>query len=93
MPAARKTPRSLPAAPLTTSTLAADRKRYGAFWAKAAAMLAQLPPKPSRSLNQGAQAQEVLAAARESRTRFMRAHAREVYDTLTRRRREFRRRA
>jgi len=89
MPAARKTPQPLPAAPLTTSTLAADRKRYGAFWAKAAAMLAQLPPRPVRSATQGAQAQEILAAARESRTRFMRAHALEVYDALTRRRREF----
>jgi len=87
MTAARKAPRL--AAPETTSTLAADRKRYRTFWAKAAATLAGLPPKRKRSAAQGAQAAEILAAARRSRTRFMRAHAREVYDALTRRRREF----
>jgi enoyl-CoA hydratase/carnithine racemase len=89
MAAARNASRPLPAAPATTSTLAVDRKRYGAFWAKAAALLARLPAKPGRSAEQGAQAREILAAARESRTRFMRAHAREVYDALTRGRREF----
>jgi enoyl-CoA hydratase/carnithine racemase len=89
MTTARKDPSSALVPPATTSTLSADRNRYGAFWAKAAVMLARLPAKPGRSAAQAAQAAEILAAARESRTRFMRAHAREVYDALTKRRREF----
>jgi thioesterase DpgC len=89
MAAARKASDLLPPAPAGTSTLAVDRKRYGAFWAKAAALLARLPAKAGRSAAQEARAREVLAAARASRARFMRAHARGVYDALTRGRREF----
>jgi thioesterase DpgC len=70
-------------APAATASLAADRKRFGAFWARGAAHLARLPAKRKRSTEQAACAKEILAQGRESRERFMRAHARAVYDALT----------
>lgn len=70
-------------------SLAADRKALGRTWARSAQALAKLPPKPRRSAAEQAKAAGILAAARESRAGFMRAHAREVYDTLTGKRSEF----
>jgi thioesterase DpgC len=69
--------------PAATTSLAADRKRFGAFWARGAAQLARLPAKAKRSTEEAALAKAILAQGRESRERFMRAHARAVYDALT----------
>jgi thioesterase DpgC len=75
--------RAAAAAPAVTTSLAADRRRFGAYWARCAALLARLPAKPGRSVAQAARAEQILAQGRESRERFMRAHARAVYDALT----------
>ena len=69
--------------------LAADRKTLGRAWARCAQALARLPAKPKRSAAEQAKAAEILAAAREARARFMRTHARAVYDSLTKKRTEF----
>jgi thioesterase DpgC len=77
------------AAPEPTASLAADRRRFGAFWARGTAQLARLPAKAKRSTEEAARAKATLAAGRESREHFMRAHARAVYDALTARRSRF----
>ncbi|MEW6690189.1 MAG: enoyl-CoA hydratase/isomerase family protein [Pseudomonadota bacterium] len=79
----------MPASPSDTASLAIDRKRYGRFWAQSARALARLPAKAKRSAAEAAQAAAILAEARDSRARFLRAHARAVYDALTRKRSEF----
>lgn len=76
-------------APARTGDFGADRAAYGAFWARAGALRAKLPPRAKRSAEEQAAAQAILSAARESRARFMRAHAAAVYDTLTARRTQF----
>ena len=76
-------------APSVTASLAADRARFGKYWARSAAMLARLPAKPKRTAAEAARAQEIFAQARDSRAGFMRAHARAVYDALTARRSRF----
>src|SRR5688572_16418664 len=76
-------------APAHTAEFATDRAAYGAFWARAAALRAKLPPKASRNSDQADAAQAILDAARASRARFLRAHAPAVYDALTARRSRF----
>lgn len=76
-------------APAATANFAADRARFGKYWSDCAAKLARLPAKPKRNAQEAAAAAATLAQARKSRTRFMRAHARAVYDALTSRRSEF----
>jgi thioesterase DpgC len=70
-------------APGRTTELGADKAGFGHFWQRSAELLARLPAKPKRNAEEAAAATEILALAREARTRFMRAHAREVYDSLT----------
>ena len=70
-------------APARTTELSSDKAGFGHFWQRAAELLARLPAKSKRDAGEAAAAAEVLALARESRTRFMRAHARGVYDSLT----------
>lgn len=70
-------------APAHTTELPADKAGFGHFWLRSAELLARLPPKPKRNAEEAAAAVEILALARDSRTRFMRAHARGVYDALT----------
>ena len=70
-------------APARTTELATDRAGFGHFWQRSTELLARLPAKPKRNAEEAAAAAEVLALARESRTKFMRAHARGVYDSLT----------
>jgi enoyl-CoA hydratase/carnithine racemase len=76
-------------APAHTGDFGADRAAFGAFWARAAALRAKLPQKTKRSADEQAAAHAILNAARESRARFMRAHASSVYDALTARRTQF----
>ena len=70
-------------APARTTELSSDKAGFGHFWHRAAELLARLPPKAKRDAGEAAAAAEILALARDSRTRFMRAHARGVYDSLT----------
>ena len=70
-------------APARTTELSADKAGFGHFWQRSAELLARLPPKPKRNAEEAAAAGEILALARDSRTRFMRAHAAGVYDSLT----------
>ncbi len=60
-----------------------DGDRYGAFWGRAADLLARLPAKVRRSEAEAAAAASILARARASRERFLIAHAATVYDALT----------
>ena len=76
-------------APARTTELASDRAGFGHFWQRAGELLARLPPKPKRNAAEAATAAEILALARASRTHYMRAHAREVYDALTAKRSMF----
>ena len=76
-------------APALAGDFGADRAAFGAFWTRAAALRATLPPRAKRNADEQAAAQAILDAARGSRARFMRAHASTVYDTLTARRTEF----
>ncbi len=76
-------------APERTTELSSDKASFGHFWLKSADLLARLPAKPKRNAEETAAAAEVLALARESRTKFMRAHARGVYDSLTAMRHRF----
>ena len=64
--------------PARTTELTSDKAGFGHFW-----LLARLPAKPKRNADETAAAAEILALARDSRTRFMRAHARGVYETLS----------
>ncbi|MSQ49560.1 MAG: enoyl-CoA hydratase/isomerase family protein [Betaproteobacteria bacterium] len=70
-------------APARTTELSADKAGFGHFWQRAAELLARLPPKSKRDAGEAAAAAEVLGLARDARTRFMRAHARGIYDSLT----------
>ena len=70
-------------APARTTELTSDKAGFGHFWQRSGELLARLPPKPKRSTNEGAAAAEIIALARDSRTQFMRAHARGIYETLT----------
>ena len=73
-------------APARTTELSSDKASFGAFWLRSAELLGRLPPKPKRSAGEAAAAAQIIGLARESRSRFMRAHARGVYDSLTARR-------
>jgi thioesterase DpgC len=70
-------------APARTTELTSDKAGFGHFWQRSGELLARLPPKPKRNANEAAAATEILALARDSRTQFMRAHARGIYETLT----------
>jgi thioesterase DpgC len=76
-------------APARTTELATDKAGFGHFWQRSTELLARLPAKPKRNAEEAAAAAEILALARESRTRFLRAHARGVYDSLTAARNRF----
>jgi thioesterase DpgC len=76
-------------APARTTELSSDKAGFGHFWQRSAELLARLPAKSKRDAGEAAAAAEILGLARESRTRFMRAHARGVYDALTAKRSVF----
>ena len=76
-------------APVRTTELSSDKAGFGHFWQRSAELLARLPAKSKRDAGEAAAAAEVLGLARESRTRFMRAHARGVYDALSAKRSVF----
>ena len=70
-------------APTRTTELSSDKASFGHFWQRSGELLARLPAKPKRNAGEASAAAEILSLARDSRTRFLRAHARGVYDTLT----------
>ncbi len=76
-------------APARTTELSSDKAGFGHFWQRAAELLARLPAKPKRDAGEASAAAEILALARNSRTRFMRAHASSVYGALTAKRSMF----
>src|SRR6185436_16744573 len=71
------------AAPARATELASDRASFGAFWMQSDELLSRLPLKAKRNPAELAAAQAILASARASRSGFLRAHARGVYDALT----------
>ncbi len=70
-------------APARTTELSSDKAGFGHFWLKSTDLLARLPAKAKRNADEAAAAAEILTLARASRTLFMRAHVRGVYDSLT----------
>src|SRR5262249_13308671 len=52
-------------------------------------LLARLPAKPARSSAEAEDAERIKREAREARSRFLAAHAAEVYDRVTRKRSRF----
>ena len=76
-------------APARTTELSSDKAGFGHFWLRSGELLARLPEKSKRNAEEGAAATEILALARDTRTRFMRAHARGVYDALSAKRSVF----
>ena len=71
--------------PAETSDLIADRERYRAFWQGAERLIDMMPEKSARPAAQEQAAEAIWVRARESRDRFLRAHARAVYGAVTHR--------
>jgi enoyl-CoA hydratase/carnithine racemase len=69
--------------PAGTGGLAEDFSAHSPFWLGAEALIARLPRKPARTAAEARAAAMVRARARESRERFLAAHAEEVYAALT----------
>jgi len=76
-------------APARTTELSSDKAGFGHFWQRSTELLARLPAKSRRNAEESAAAAEILVLARDTRARFMRAHARGVYDSLTAARNRF----
>jgi len=62
----------------------ADGAVFARFWLEAARLLARLPAKARRSVDEAATADFILRTARETREEFLAAHARTLYRALTR---------
>jgi len=75
--------------PRDTGDYAGDCARYSRFWEQSAALLARLPAKPGRNAEQAAAAEQIKREARAARSRFLAAHAGEIYDRLTQARSRF----
>lgn len=75
--------------PRDISDFSGDCTRYSQYWLAANALLAALPAKASRNPAQAQAAERINSSARESRVRFLAAHAPAVYDRLTRNRTRF----
>jgi len=80
---------ALETAPQETGDFAGDCARYSRFWESSAALLAHLPAKPTRNLEQTQAAEQIKRAARDSRSRFLSAHVEAIYDRLTQNRSRF----
>src|SRR5437868_5346215 len=79
----------LAAEPEHAAAFTEDCKRFSEFWARAAALLEKLPPKPRRSEAEAAAASALQDRARAARVRFLRRHLDAMYDTLIARRSRF----
>jgi thioesterase DpgC len=69
--------------PRLEGRLDADAEATTAFLARGAGRLEGLPPRPDRDEAQQSAASMILATLNDARERFLRAHAAEVYETLT----------
>ena len=69
--------------PHDTSDYASDYTRFSRFWQASEALLGRLPVKRLRGAQEAAAAEEIKRVTRESRSRFLKAHAEAVYDRLT----------
>jgi len=67
----------------------ADCKSFGAFWKQSSGLIRRLQPPSSRQQRERRAAGTILDITRESRVRFLRAHADTVYDALTAKRSRF----
>ena len=70
-------------APKGTADFTGDAAHYSAFWKSAAALLAQLPPKPQRSEIHQKAAAALCKASCAAREAFLAAHVAHIYDLLT----------
>jgi (3,5-dihydroxyphenyl)acetyl-CoA 1,2-dioxygenase len=66
-----------------------DAKAHSKFWRTGADMLAALPGKPTRNPEAARTVATVLRTGRESREAFLKHHAEDVYEALTRNRTAF----
>jgi thioesterase DpgC len=71
------------ARPASVTAFATDRNAYGRYWDLGRDLLAGLPRPPARSGLQRDAAARLLQGGRETRQRFMAAHAVDVYRALT----------
>src|SRR5262245_31783695 len=60
-----------------------DVAAFSRFWQLSDELVNRVPKKPQRSASQAGAAEVVKTAARESRSRFLSAHAEQVYKILT----------
>ena len=77
------------AAPQDTADFAGDCVRYSRYWEASAALLSRLPAKPRRNAEETQAAEEIKREARAARSRFLAAHAEDLYDRLTQNRLRF----
>jgi (3,5-dihydroxyphenyl)acetyl-CoA 1,2-dioxygenase len=71
------------AEPIMATDFTTDRRLYSEFWRLSADMLARLPPKPKRTIEQAGAAEFVITQARNARARFLDAHVGALYASLT----------
>ena len=71
------------AVPKGTTDFSSDRQTYSDFWLKSAELFERLPDARRRDENEQAAAAVILETARQTRTKFLRAHVETVYDILT----------
>jgi thioesterase DpgC len=71
------------ALPATLSSFEIDRLHYSRYWELCRELLAALPRPPQRDEAQRGAARRLLESGRETRRRFMAAHALDVYRALT----------
>ncbi len=75
--------------PVQITDFATDRERFAAFWRTTHTLLERLPVRAKRNPAEQVAAEQLLAAARDARERFLGAYATEIYAALTRQRSEF----
>jgi thioesterase DpgC len=79
----------LQTAPSLCGDLGADAAAFGQYWRRLDEALGRLAPKARRDAAEAQAARDILQAGRDSRARFLRSHARAVYDALTHHRTRF----
>jgi len=82
-------PRMLQTSPGLSGDLKTDAAAFGQYWRRLDEALARLAPKARRDAAEAQAARETLQAGRDARARFLRSHARAVYDALTHQRTKF----
>jgi hypothetical protein len=80
---AARTQAWIAARPAAVSSFGADRISWSRYWELGRQLLASLPRRPERSEAEQMAAMCLLKAGRETRQRFMAAHALDVYSALT----------